>query len=81
MIKTDDFVGDIMFQNDSDEECNQYIDRLKDSEIHNKKNFKEEVKEIWGKASEFSKKVRYYSYKILAKPKVEVKVLRSSYQR
>eukprot|EP00347_Sterkiella_histriomuscorum_P003704 403363264 len=57
VVKAEDFVGDIMFHNDSDDDdYSQYVNRLKQSEVtQSKKNFKEEVKQIWGKASMFGK--------------------------
>ena len=59
LIRSEDFVGDIMFHHESDDEdYNQYVDKLRQSEVtQSKKKFTEEVKEIWGKASVFSKKV------------------------
>ncbi|CDW86396.1 UNKNOWN [Stylonychia lemnae] len=57
IIKTEDFVGDIMFQDDDDDDYDRYVKNLSQSQAHSqKKNFREEVKDIWGKASEFGKK-------------------------
>jgi hypothetical protein len=52
-------VGEFMFQDDEDDEYNDYIKTLKQNETDGKKNFKEEVKNFFGKASIFSKKVSF----------------------
>jgi len=49
-VEPEDFVGEFVFQDD--DEYDQYVQNTTIA----KKNFKEEVKELWGKASVFGKK-------------------------
>jgi len=53
-VEPEDFVGEFVFQDD--DEYDQYVQNTTIA----KKNFKEEVKELWGKASVFGKKVIFF---------------------
>ncbi len=53
-VEKEDFVGEFMFQDDNDEDYNAYLATLGTTSTH-KKNFKEEVKSFFGKASIFGK--------------------------